>query len=766
MDSAPTFGAWRVSGERPRDARGVWFDVSGPRGRRGRLLWVEAPSLLTPAARMAFLSSARAAAALHAPALVPVLESGEEQGRPFVILPPASGSGWDELAGAGLLSLSEVDHLARTLFAAYSAALRQGVPHGPLRAADVRRTPAGEWSIEGWGLSGVEAVAGDERANRTLLADQPEYVCPDLMRADPVSFAAADQYAVGALLYHALTGRAPFTGGAADEVMSKPLFSLLEDPMEIRPQCPPAWAATLERLMARQPADRFATFEQAGQAWASGPDTDPESIVQGIPPGRSVLRRSVKRAPHSAPREAKVFSASGKSLVLSAPPPQAGPARRVHRDLSGLRVFLLMALIVAGLLVAWREVGEEYGLPPFPFPKTVAPDLERDAEEDPRDVPAPPAARPPATAPAPAPRAPAGPPRPTGPAGPATPDAPTARPTTHPARPPAPTRPAIPAETAGLGRLPGFADGQRLFNEAVRIFDVYRVQRTMVPGLERVPTLAEQAAARFETARQQATPEEAQRLSGYIDQSYRLAMAARQALLMHHAEADRSSSVPLSPDRPAPRRPVVLPPAPPVAGVDHLLLARGWQLAPLEDSPAHAEVRRLLNGRAQAQIQTAPQPDLFFVPGVPYLAASGEAEKALGLLHPLRQLPVQFGPYPPASFTAIEYVLPQSDDFDAVRLIVDGRDRVAAIQMIGGTPREQLWLPAALLDTRWRMTDLVTGEEKPLPTLRVGHRLRVRDGLLVIDTELASEDGQRSLERRSLLLPQPMADLLWLRLNR
>lgn len=780
MTPIQSIGSWTLGAAVRADPRGTWHAAEGPRQKRARALVVEAPFLCTPGGREAFRAEAARAVALNVAGAAPVLEAGTVQDRAYAILPMEEGEGLDAVLASGPLAWPDWFALARQALAVAAAASREGMSHGHIRARDVRKTASG-WMIEGWGLSGVaalQACGGSAEEMQRLLADQPEYAAPDLLRPARSEPHAVDQYAFGALLYHAATGRAPFAGGSPSEVLGKHRFGLLDDPMDVRADCPPAVSAWLERMMSRLPEHRYPTLQAAAEALeaaAAGRMDGVQPMAAGLSAIRRSQRRDVAIAVVSLPAPVGEVAREARRVVVA---PVSGPAaganlRRSRQDTSGVRILVLIVLIVGGAAGGWWKFGGTHGLPPFPWPPQ--PPVPVAAEPDVLTPLQPPstgtaqpeqAVQPAVSAPAAAPAAAPAPVQREVPAAPAPPARPSSAVPASGARP---ATPPLRAET-GLARISGFTASENAFNEGIRIFNQYRAARAWVSGLERVPGLMESAARGFEACERSATPEEAARLRKYVDQSYRMAMAARQAILMHQEDAPAGAgSAYAGPESSGSRtaRPRLTPPPAVIPARDKLQLAGGWNLAPLGPSPAARDLRTLLKAKGTPGVRVDPDPSIEFMPGVPYLCPSPVAVKELKLGSRRSDDSLEFTAYPPNSFTVLEYPAEGEGEFETVRLVVDAFDHVVAVQWLSDQTTDHGWLPSALLDAaRWSAYDFVSGSVKPAPDLKVGHRVRTRPGMVQIDTELTDASGQRSLGRQILLLPQPVVNILLQRLGR
>src|SRR5204863_8137203 len=104
-------------------------------------------------------------------------------------------------------------------------------------------------------------VAEHELTVDGLIMGTPAYMPPEQARGAPVD-ARADVYAIGAVLYHLLTGASPFRGPTAAAVVARVLIGPAEPIGERVPGIPSDLAAIVEKAMARAPGDRYPTAHE------------------------------------------------------------------------------------------------------------------------------------------------------------------------------------------------------------------------------------------------------------------------------------------------------------------------------------------------------------------------------------------------------------------------------------------------------------------------------------------------------------------------
>jgi eukaryotic-like serine/threonine-protein kinase len=203
-----------------------------------------------------FEREARAEAKIVHPNVVSVHDVGENaDGRPFIVMDYVEGEPLSDLIASGPLSSERVAAIGFGVARALAAAHALGIFHRDVKPANVIIDGQGVPHLMDFGLARELDEDDPGITAPGILVGTAHYVAPEQARYGTAS-PAADLYALGAVLYHALAGEPPFGGGNALDVA---LRRFEEDPVELRVLVPAADSELTEiihALLARDPVDR------------------------------------------------------------------------------------------------------------------------------------------------------------------------------------------------------------------------------------------------------------------------------------------------------------------------------------------------------------------------------------------------------------------------------------------------------------------------------------------------------------------------------
>ncbi len=102
----------------------------------------------------------------------------------------------------------------------------------------------------------------------------PAFCSPEQLRGEELS-ARSDMYSVGGTLFYLLTGRVPFEGHNIVQLTANVLEKPVPSPRDFRKEIPKGLAGVIQRCLAKQPAERFKSYDDLRQALAPYGSTAP-----------------------------------------------------------------------------------------------------------------------------------------------------------------------------------------------------------------------------------------------------------------------------------------------------------------------------------------------------------------------------------------------------------------------------------------------------------------------------------------------------------
>jgi eukaryotic-like serine/threonine-protein kinase len=211
-------------------------------------------------ARARLLREARTASALNHPNICTIYEAGMAEGETYIAMELVEGQALSAMMASGGLPIETAIRYTAQIADALAHAHDQSVVHRDLKGANVIVTPNGRVKVLDFGLA-KRLIEGPDSPTRTLeaiteagsVAGTLSYMAPEVLRGEPAD-ARGDLWALGVMIYEAVAGKLPFRGTTSFEVTS----AILRDSAEPLPaHVPPGLAAIIQRLLAKQPGERY-----------------------------------------------------------------------------------------------------------------------------------------------------------------------------------------------------------------------------------------------------------------------------------------------------------------------------------------------------------------------------------------------------------------------------------------------------------------------------------------------------------------------------
>jgi hypothetical protein len=283
-DNLGTLGRYEVREVIGQGGMGVVLKAFDPTLCRLVAIKVMAGTLAgSTTARRRFTREARAAAAVGHEHVVTVHGVHEADGLPYLVMEYVAGESLQaRLDRAGPLETSEVVRIGRETAQGLAAAHAQGLVHRDIKPANLLlEGESGRVKITDFGLA--RAAEDVPLTQHGVVAGTPEYMAPEQARGERADH-RADIYALGSVLYAMCTGEPPFRGEAAAAVLC-----LVGDqppgPVRLLNANVPEWLeAVIVRSMAKDPAKRYQTAAEMGEALEGHLADGGQTACEAVPP--------------------------------------------------------------------------------------------------------------------------------------------------------------------------------------------------------------------------------------------------------------------------------------------------------------------------------------------------------------------------------------------------------------------------------------------------------------------------------------------------
>ena len=215
-----------------------------------------------------FLIEARAAARLHHPGIVMVLDADTDPGTGFSYLAMELVEGHslkDLLRESGRLPAAVGSDLGAQVARALDHAHQAGVVHRDVKPANVLVTPEGRVKVTDFGIA---KVASQSMTLTGHILGSPFYMSPEQVKGEPVD-GRSDLFSLGSILYQCTTGELPFPGDTLAAVTYKVVQVDPRPPRTCAPDLPPSLEGVIERALEKDPDRRYPTGAEMAEALES-----------------------------------------------------------------------------------------------------------------------------------------------------------------------------------------------------------------------------------------------------------------------------------------------------------------------------------------------------------------------------------------------------------------------------------------------------------------------------------------------------------------
>ncbi|MBI2700300.1 serine/threonine-protein kinase [Mycobacterium sp.] len=220
-----------------------------------------------PGFRERFSREALISARLTEPHIIPIHDTGEIDGRLYLVMPIIHGLDVDAaLRRDGPMAPERAVRVVEQIAAALDAAHASGLVHRDVKPSNALMTDHDFVYLIDFGIAQDNSASKLTTASRTV--GTWAYMAPERLMSD-VADARTDVYALACVLYECLTGERPFAGDLVAQQMTAHLTTPPPRPSERQPAVPVGFDDVVARGMAKDPGDRYPSAGELAVAAAA-----------------------------------------------------------------------------------------------------------------------------------------------------------------------------------------------------------------------------------------------------------------------------------------------------------------------------------------------------------------------------------------------------------------------------------------------------------------------------------------------------------------
>ena len=204
-----------------------------------------------------FLAEARMGGCIQHPNVVSVYSVGEEYGFCYIAMEYVEGISLQKLLEQGPLAEMEAWQITLQVCDALQAALEQHVIHRDIKPGNLLLTPQQYIKLTDFGIS-KKLDPNTHRVHQEVIWGTPEYMSPEQAKGEKLDF-RTDIYALGATIYHILTGKLIFSGKVF-EILLKHHMEPPRHPKQIVEGLDKRTAYILAKMLQKQPEKRYQSY--------------------------------------------------------------------------------------------------------------------------------------------------------------------------------------------------------------------------------------------------------------------------------------------------------------------------------------------------------------------------------------------------------------------------------------------------------------------------------------------------------------------------
>ena len=264
-----------------------------------------------------FEREAKSLAKISHPNIVNILDFGEYEGKPFLVMEYLPGGTLKQRMGQAI-PWQEAFRILLPVARGLAYAHQHDIIHRDVKPANIMMDEFNEPILTDFGIA--KLLAGTEGHTLTgsgVGIGTPEYMAPEQGTGASAIDARADIYSLGIVLYEMVVGRKPYIAETPMAVVLKQITDPLPRPRDFVPDLPESVEHIIFKALAKQPEDRYEDMNALIAAMESLLEKAPTAEIQAVPAPAPSKQEKEKAAPRTKPSGKVIKTVVGTLVVIA-----------------------------------------------------------------------------------------------------------------------------------------------------------------------------------------------------------------------------------------------------------------------------------------------------------------------------------------------------------------------------------------------------------------------------------------------------------------
>ena len=233
---------------------------------------------LNAAFKERFQLEAKTIGSLQHPSILPLYDYGAQDDVLYLVMAYAKDGSLDDVLDSEKMDAKTVERYLRIIAQGLDYSHSKGVIHRDIKPGNILLN-GDHPMLADFGM--VKLSEGQVNLTGTAIVGTPAYMAPEQGQGEKIDH-RADIYSLGVMVYEMLAGRRPFVGETQMQVIISHIQDIPDPVISLRPDLPKALSDVIDKSLAKDPNDRYATAGDFAEAFSKALHADDSDVLNEV----------------------------------------------------------------------------------------------------------------------------------------------------------------------------------------------------------------------------------------------------------------------------------------------------------------------------------------------------------------------------------------------------------------------------------------------------------------------------------------------------